>query len=141
MDQKQESEAITKWDCHLNGCLYDTYDVVAIGNQLDSFIMKFPFFGSSRRLSSSLSNTSVCNAASASASASGEFPFPAIISMSEKSKISIKVSSVVVKVWSKIVSKYVRNRMLKTEVKDGLKKKKCNKAKDELQQKKKCGTQ
>lgn len=133
MDEKQESEAITKWDCHLNSCLYDTYDVVAIGNQLDSFIMKFPFFGSSRRLST----TSVSNAVSASAS--GEFP--AMISMSEKSKISMKVSSLVVKVWSKILSKYVRKKTLKGEVKDGLKKKKCNKAKNEVQEKKKSGTQ
>ncbi|KAL8114052.1 hypothetical protein AgCh_021078 [Apium graveolens] len=132
MDEKEESEDITKWDCHLNSCLYDTYDVVAIGNQLDSFIMKFPFFGSSRRLSS-LSTTS--NAVSASASA--EFP-AMMISMSEKSKISIKVRSVVVKVWSKIVSKYVRKKTLKDEVKDGLKMKKCNKANEEL---KKSGTQ
>lgn len=136
MDEKEESEAITKWDCHLNSCLYDTYDVVAIGNHLDSFIMKFPFFGSSRRLSS-LSTNSVSNAVSASAS--GEFP--AMISMSEKSRISTKVSSLVVKVWSKVVSKYVRKKTLKDEVKDGLNKKKCNKAKNEIQKKKKSGTQ
>lgn len=135
MDQKEENEAITKWDCHLNSCLYDTYDVVAIGNQLDSFIMKFPFFGSSRRLSL-ISTTSVSNAASA-ASAAAEHP--TTISMSNKSKLSIKISSLVVKVWSRIASKYGRKE-LKNEVKGIiLQKKKCNKPEDEVQQNKRSG--
>ncbi|KAL1828630.1 hypothetical protein ACET3Z_007042 [Daucus carota] len=111
MDEKEESEAMSKWDCPLNSCLYDTYDVVAIGNQLDSFIMKFPFFGSSRRLPS-LSTTSVSNAAS------GEFP--TIILMSEKRKFSMKVSSLVSRVWGKIVRKYVGKKSLKSLSKESV---------------------
>lgn len=111
MDQKEENEeAVIKWDCHCNSSLYDTYEVVAIGSKIDSHIMKFPFFGSSRRLSFSMASATN---AGLSSSSSGKFPL--MHSASEKSTMSKKVSSFMVKFWIKIVEKNGRRKKKKLE--------------------------
>lgn len=99
MDQKEENEEVIviKCDCHSKSSLYDTYEVVAIGNKMESHVMKFQLFGSSRRLSSSM--------ASASNAGSSSREFARMHATSAKRTMSTKVTTVMTKFWIKIVVK------------------------------------